>query len=291
MKSKSIKSVTNLYKKLFVRNREHAGIKTSYNLYRMHPVLRFFSKGVFMRDESEEFPAWVEGLKNRGYKKVLLLGNAPCLNEMSQELFDKIQSREYLTIGLNRSIYVFQTDILIWTDLLTIDDILKKKAVKRADTTLLHVRLERDHRVPAAKDKGFHRLHKYWNKHRNFREWPKSKLFMFRNSAVAALHLCHKIGIEDVLMVGFGFDNREYFYKTDKYKESTGYEIISAEKLEKNCGGYDTQRIISEVLEHLVQDEKLRICYNGTSPFLATIPGLQRVDLKNWEETVLNSTS
>lgn len=272
----------NLYRRLFVRNREHVGFKACYNLYWMHPVLRLLSKGQFMEDENPGFGAWVENLSRRGYKKLLLLGNAPCLNEMTPEMFKKISSPDCLTIGLNRSIYVFQTDILLWTDLLTIDDILKKRAIKRDDTTVLHVRLERDHRVPAQKDKGFHGLHKFWNKHKSFAAWKKSKLFMFRNGAVAALHLGYKLGIREVLMVGFGFDDRQYFYKTDKYKETSGYEIISPEKLEKNCGGYDTHRIIREVLEYLLNDEKFDISYNGDSPFIATIPGMKRVDLAEY---------
>lgn len=288
MKKQKFQPLVNLYRRLFVRNREHVGIKTSYNLFWQHPILRALSKGHFMEDENPRFPQWLEDLKARGYEKVLLLGNAPCLNEMTSELFEKLQAEGWLTIGLNRSIYVFQTDILLWTDLLTIDDILRKKAVKRDDMTILHTRLERDHRLPADKDKGFHRLHKYWSQHRNFRDWSKSKLFMFRNCAVAALHLCHRIGAKQVLMVGFGFDSREYFYKTDKYKKANEYEVISAQKLEKNCGGYDTHRIVREVLEHLVTDESFSISYNGDSKFLESIPGLRRVDLADFNPAETN---
>jgi hypothetical protein len=286
MKSKHTQFWVNLYKRLFVRNREHVGIRTSYNLYRLHPILRFFSKGRFIEDENPRFPEWVEDLKARRYDKVLLLGNAPCLNDLSPELFEKLKAMGYLTIGLNRSLYMFDTDILIWSDLLTIDEILRKRAVKKDDTTILHVRLERDHRVPAAKDKGFHALHKYWSKNKNFKNWKKSKLFMFRNSAIPALHLCYKIGVKEVVMIGFGFDNREYFYKTDKYKEAKGYEIISADKLDKNCGGYDTQRIVKEILEYLTQEENFKISYNGNSPFLSTVAGLTNIDVGEFEKTL-----
>ncbi len=278
-----------LYKRLFVRHREHGGIRTSYNLYRMHPLMRLISRGHFMEDENPQFSKWVEQLRGRGHRKLLLLGNAPCLTELTPELFEKIREAGYLTMGLNRSIYHFQTDVLLWTDLLTIHNVLRKRSVKRKDTTVLHVRLERDHQVSAAKDKGFGDLHRYWSEFRNFRNWPKSKLFMFRNSAVPALHLCQRLGIREVLMVGFGFDNRDYFYQTDKYKQAESYEIITPEKLEMNCGGYDTQRIVREVLEYLVEDEGFDISYNGESRFLATIPGLKRVKLDEWEKQKLRS--
>jgi hypothetical protein len=283
MKKPKFQPLVNLYRRLFARNREHVGIRTSYNLYRMHPILRALSKGRFMEDENPRFPEWLDDLRAKGYTKVLLLGNAPCLNDLTPEMFEAFRREGWLTIGLNRSIYVFQTDILLWTDLLTIDDILKKRAVRSDHVTVLHTRLERDHRLPAAKDKGFHRLHKYWSKHRNFRDWPKRKLFMFRNCAVAALHLCHRIGAKEVLMVGFGFDSRDYFYKTDKYKKAEGYEIISAEKLDKNCGGYDTQKIVREVIDHLLADEGFSISYNGDSGFLASIDGMKRVTLAEFD--------
>jgi hypothetical protein len=289
MKGKRLKKLELFYKRLFVRHREHVGIRTSYNLYRMHPVMRLISRGRFMEDENPGFTKWVQELRGRGHRKLLLLGNAPCLTELTPELFERIREAGYLTIGLNRSIYHFQTDVLVWTDLLTIHDVLRKRSVQRKDATVLHVRLEREHQVLAAKDKGFGDLHRYWSKFRNFRDWPKSKLFMFRNSAVPALHLCHRLGIREVLMVGFGFDNRDYFYQTDKYKNAAGYEIISAEKLEANCGGYDTQRIIREVLEYLVGDEGFDISYNGDSRFLATIPGVRKVDLRQWEKEKLGS--
>ena len=106
-------------------------------------------------------------------KKAILLGNAPCLSELTEEAHKKAQENGYLTIGLNRSIYQFQTDILVWSDLKTIDDILKKQAVKSDATTVFHIKLDRDHRLPAAKDPGFQYLNQYWAKHRNFRDWDK----------------------------------------------------------------------------------------------------------------------
>ena len=285
-KSKIIKFLSNLRKRLFVRNREHVGIKTSYNLYRLHPILRLFSKGHFLQDENDQFPCWIEKQRNRNPMRAVIMGNAPSLNELPQELFEKMKTGGYLSIGLNRSIYAFETDVLIWSDLLTIDEILKKRAIKSNDTTVLHVRLVRNHRLSTAKDKGFHALHKYWSKHRNFRNWKKSKLFMFRNSLIPALHLCYRLGIKDITMIGFSFDNREYFYKTNKYNDKNSYEIISEERLKKNCGGYDTHRIVKEVLEYLIQDEEFTIRYNGNSEFLKTVNGLRHMPLVELENSL-----
>ncbi|MCK9522048.1 MAG: hypothetical protein M0R76_03255 [Proteobacteria bacterium] len=273
-----------LYLRLFHRNREHVGLKTFYNLYWVHPILRLTSKGKFLRDESPSFPEWIEILKSKGYKKVLILGNAPCLNELTPELFEHLRASGYLTIGLNRSIFNFQTDILLWSDLLTIDDILKKRAIKSNDTTILHVRHERNHKLPAAKDKTFQALHKYWSKNRNFKNWKKKKLFMFRNVAVSAMYLSWKLGIREILMVGFGFDDRGYFYKNEKSEQDTAYELFSDKVLAKNCGGYDTHKIVREVIEHLCHDEGFRIQYNGDSNFLSTISCLNRVNLADFNQ-------
>lgn len=267
-------------KRLFRRNKEHLGLKSIYNLFWVHPWLRLTSKASFMEDESPAFPQWVEQLGQRGNKKALLLGNAPCLSELSPEMFSKIEADGYLTIGLNRSIYEFQTDIVLWSDLLTVDDILRRRAVKSRRTTLLHTRLERDHRLPTKKDPVFQGVHKYWTAHRNFADWEKDKLFMFRNGLVAALHLCYKLGIREVLMVGFGFDDRGYFYKADKkYKDAEKYEQLDRGNLDMNFGGYDTHKIVREVLEYLTGDEKFTIRYNGDSQFLKTVAGMENIDL------------
>lgn len=261
---------------------ERVGRKTNYNLFLRHPIQRLTSPGRFMEDENPRFERWIECLRGKGYRRALILGNAPCVAELTQPQLKKFIEAGYLTIGLNRSIYEYQTDILMWADVLAIDDILKRRAVKTNRTTILHIRHERDHRLPASQDKGFQALHQYWSRARNFRDWPKKKLFMFRNTAVGALHLCHRLGIREVVMVGFGFDDRSYFYSTEKYKDAKNYEIISQKKLDDNCGGYTTHRIIREVLEYLLTDEGLAISYNGDSQFLGKIPGLKKISLEDF---------
>jgi hypothetical protein len=269
-------------KKLFKKHnyREHIWERTDYNLFLQFPIKRWLSKGIFIKDTSSKFPRFINKLKERSCSKAVILGNAECLNELDAAAFNALETNDFLTIGLNRSIYKFQTDILIWSDLLTIKDILQKKTIKRENCYVLHALLERNHKLPAAEDPCFQYLNKYWEKNRNFKNWPKTKLYMFRNVLTAALFLCYKLDIREILLVGFGFDDRQYFYKTKKYKNARGYEIHSNEMIAKNCGGYDTLKLVKEILEYLINEEQFHISYNGNSEFLSGIEGLNRIDLK-----------
>lgn len=266
-----------VHERLRRRNRERLGKLTNYDLYRLRPWLRFTSKGHFLSDTAPEFLIWLDGLRKREFRKAVILGNAPCLDELSKSKMEVLRAQGYLSIGLNRSIYIHETDVLIWSDLLTIDELLRRRAIKSDRVTVLHAKLERDHRLKAHEDEEFQNLHRFWQRHRTLRKWPKTKLFMFRNSAVAALHLCYRLGIRDILMVGFGFDDRSYFYAGKKASDK-GYELISEDLLTRNCGGYDTQRIIREVLQSLIE-EGFKISFNGPSEFLRTVEGLDAVTL------------
>ena len=268
-----------VWKRMLFRKYEHTGIRTNYNLYRLRPIMRRLSRGHFLTDESDEFQGWLKNLRFCTPKKAVIMGNAPCLNDLSDELFNKMRDAGYFFIGLNRSIYKFQTEVLIWCDLMTIDDILKKRAVKSDETTVLHVRPERDHRLPVACDEGYRKLHEYWSKYHNFRNWKKSKLYMYRNGSTAALHLCYLLGIKDITLLGFSFDNREYFYKTNKYKKKKDYELLKKKSLTNTYGGYDTHRIVKEILEYLIVDEEFDIKYNGNSKFLKTVKGIRQITI------------
>lgn len=263
-----------LYKRLFRRNLHHLGITTNYNLFLLHPLHRLLSKGEFISDTSDYFPNWITNLTKKSYNKAVILGNAPTLSNLSQQCFNNYKENKFLTIGLNRSIYKFQTDILLWSDLLTISDILKKRCIKSNNTVCLHAQLERDHRLAAEKDANFQFLHKFWYKNKSFKNWPKQKLFMFRNSLIAALHLCYKLQIKEVVLIGFSFDDRSYFYNTQQTNQS--YEIIPDKDIIDKCGGYSTHRIVREVIEYLICDENIHISYIGNSHFLSSISMLKK---------------
>lgn len=271
-----------LLRKLFKRHnyREFIWNKTGYSLFLQFPIKRLLSKGIFIKDISPGFPRFIDKLKEKGYNKAVILGNAACLNELDAATFKTLETNNFLTIGLNRSIYKFQTDILTWSDLLTIKDILYKSAIKREDCYILHALLERNPKLPTTEDPCFQNLHKYWTENRNFKNWPKTKLYMFRNVLTAALFLCYKLNIREILLIGFSFDDRQYFYKTKKYKNATGYEIHSNKKITTNCGGYDTLMLVKEIVEHLISDEQFHISYNGNSEFLSGIHGLDKINLK-----------
>ena len=272
-------NIKKLFNKKYIR--ERIWERTNYNLFLQYPLKRSLAKGKYIKDFSKSFPNIISGLKGESYKKAMIIGNAPCMMELDQTTFRALSEDGYLTIGLNRSIYEFQTDILLWSDLLTIQDILGRQAIKRDDCCVIHTPLERNHAIPADKDPAFQALHRYWTENRNFCNWNKTRLYMFRNILTAAFSLCYKLGIREILLVGIGMDDRQYFYKTNKYKKARGYELHSDKKLDKNCGGYDTHRIVREIMEYLLEEEDCRISYNGDSKFLAGIDGLSRIELKD----------
>ncbi len=262
------------------RTGERIGVKTNYSLVLRYPFIYPFLKGNYFGDESQRFQSMMAGLAKKKYKRVLILGNAPCLNDLNEADFNELFGVDCLTIGLNRSIYKFQTDVLLWSDLLTIKDIAESSAVSQPKCNVVHVRLERDHRLPAAEDKDFQYLHQYWTEHQNFSVWPKNKLYMFRNILVPALDMVYRLGINDITLVGFDFDDRDYFYESKLMKPDTAYEIRSDKQIEENCGGYDTKTIIKEVLEYLIDEEKHSIKYNGSSDFLKSINGLENISFE-----------
>jgi hypothetical protein len=261
------------------RTEEERGAKVNHSIFLRFPILYFFLKGRYFSDESWRFQKLLRTDTKRHYKKAVILGNSKDLNNLSFEQFEQLKQQGYLTIGLNRSAYKFQTDILLWSDILTIVDIVKKRAVKTNDCSVIHVRLERDYRVKAKLDESFIALHEYWSANKNFHSWPKEKLFMFRNILVAALHLCYLLNIREVLLIGFGFDNRDYFYPNKKKHKNKGYEIWTSKQINRSLGGYDTQKLVEEVILYLVTEEDFSISFTGDSEFLNALPYISNLTL------------
>ena len=243
------------------------------------PFCSFCTKCRFLSDKDTAFEYWVDDLKKKAIKKAIILGNAPSLNELSEEKLKDLKEKGFLSIGINRSIYKYETDVLAWSDLKALQDILKYKVYKNRRTTFLNIRLERKYHLPLEHDIAFKNLYRYWSKNKNFRSWKSSKLFMFRNTLVAVLHLCYKLEIKEIVLVGFNFDNRKYFYDSNIYNTSQKYELRDSRTIKSCFGGYDTQKIVQEVLEYLINDEKFNIKYSGQSNFLNQINGLQNVSL------------
>ncbi len=260
-----------------IRKNELVASLLSYRLFLLFPLQYHSSKGEYFSDDSEKFTYFLKKLKQKPYKKAIILGNAPCLSELSEARFSQLKESA-LTIGLNRSIYSFQPDILLWSDIVTIYDVMKGRRVKDASCSVIHVKLERNYWLKPENDINFKNLIDWWKRDKSFRQWNKNKLFMFRNILLPALHLCYRLDIRDVELVGFGFDNRHYFYQSDQYQKSNQYEIKTKLQIEKSLGGYDTQSIVSEVLEYLVIKENFKISFLGDSRFLKSLPFLSKVE-------------
>ncbi|MFC1813504.1 hypothetical protein ACFL03_12535, partial [Thermodesulfobacteriota bacterium] len=45
--------------------------------------------------------------------------------------------------------------------------------------------------------------------------------------------------------------------------------------------GYDTHRIVKEILEYLIKDEHFNIKYTGDSQFLSTVEGLINIKIED----------
>lgn len=255
------------------------GVNARFHPLLIHPFCYLKSRSKFVSDQSSSFPAFMEKLKAKNHKKVVIFGNADCLNEIDYIDSEYFKLNGYLTIGLNRSIFKLVTDIVMWTDIMTISDILQDRPVQQKKTTYLHVKLPRDHRLPAVYDKSFKEIALFWINNKNFRSWTKSNLFLFRNILVSALHLCFKLEVKEVILVGFNMETRNYFFHGEQNKPDVSYELRSSYEIDKLCQGYSTQRIVKEVLEYLIHEEGMSIKFNGESSFLHSIPGLTNLKL------------
>lgn len=201
--------------------------------------------------------------KQLEYKKAVILGNAKNLDILDDEKF-KIYKEEKstLTIGLNRSFYKFNTDVLLWADYEIIDEI-NNSNTNNLENTLVIQTTNNDTKQNLT----------FWKKNKSFENYPYKGLFKARNILVSALHLCYIYNIKEIELYGFEFDSRDYFFNTDKYEGIDEYEIKPSLTIEDEYLGYDTKKIAKEVLEHMI-NENFKITYNGKSKFLSSIKGL-----------------
>ncbi|EDL53904.1 teichoic acid biosynthesis protein F [Vibrio mediterranei AK1] len=260
------------------RRKETVGKRSFYNIFLKYPFDFWFLKGSYIKDESIEFERFITNRQGK-YKKAVILGNAACLSELKDTTYSNImKDDDIITIGLNRSVYNYQSDVVLWSDLLTINDLVINRSVTLPATKVIHVRLKRNHLLKAKDDADFQALHQYWSKNKSFKNYPGQKLFMFRNILTAALHMCYKLNIKEIYLIGFGFENRDYFYQSALFKDSSqSYENINKEALDVNNGGYSTQDIVRESIESLTK-ESYDVYFNGDSGFLKSIKDIKKID-------------
>jgi len=216
----------------------------------------------------------VDSLKARGTDTCVILGNGPSLGAIDDSLMEEFRARNWLTIGLNRSIYRFATDVLIWSDLETLESILGPEsrllsAPHRESMVVVQAVL------PVGKS--WHEQIERWAEQRTLDVFGGNKLFMFRTVLSSALHLSRLTGVRRIILSGVDLDNRTYFYKTDKYQGTEAYELRGDTSLEGHFHGYSTHRIVEELLAFCTS-QGIDVSYVGSSSFLATLPGLTRLD-------------
>jgi len=205
--------------------------------------------------------------KSLNYKKAVILGNAKNLDVLTKKQFKLYKVNKYtLTIGLNRSFYSFDTEVLLWADYEIIDEILKTNT-KNLDNTIVVQTTNNNTKNNLA----------FWKENKSFDVYPNKSLFKARNILVSALHLCYLNNIKEIELYGFEFDSRNYFFDTDKYDGINEYEIKVNLTIKNEFIGYDTKKIVKEVLEFMLQ-KGFKISYYGNSQFLSSIEGLKKND-------------
>lgn len=239
-----------------------------------YAYLRFFTtikfNNNFINDSGFNFNNLIKKIKNNKFQGVVILGNSSHLNDLTHSQLASFKNKKYLIIGLNRSIYKYKSDILLWADYPAIYDIFKNKHY-HLDCLYLNITTNRR--------KHFYENSTYWLHNKSFENWKYNRIFLLRTILTSALHLCLKINIKKIYILGLDLEKRTYFYENKKFNGSENYEIKSKDKIDANLAGYDTQKITKEVIEHLVSEKKFEIYSANKNNFLTTIEGLKFLPL------------
>ena len=201
------------------------------------------------------------------YKKAIILGNAKNLKELTSDRFLEYENNmKILTIGLNRSFYNYNTNLLLWADYEILNEINESDTKNLINTIVVQTT-----------NNNIKQNLLYWKENKSFKNYPYKGLFKARNILVSALHLCYIHSIKEIELFGFEFDSRDYFFDTNLYNGISEYEIKTDITIEKEYLGYDTQKIVKEVIEFMLNNG-YSIKYNGKSNFLESIKGLIKND-------------
>ena len=203
----------------------------------------------YLLDSSREFQEYVENFDHTKYKEVHILGNSPCLNKVPDSI---LNDESIFLIGLNRSYVKCKTDILIFFDLATFQDMAddannekqpeksnlensmilragmgfpSPKARRMKEGGMYNVYTESRHNVIAARHflkalinhyKGYEALPNL-NKMNFLQDKSVCTLFMLLSVCNAALHLVTRLfpSTTPVILDGVSYDVRYYFYKED----------------------------------------------------------------------------
>ena len=275
MLMRKVKKLKQYAKKRFIKAFKRFGLLFGYSKHDFYPHhrLKFPSlKARFLRDTSRSWAKNLLSLSSQHFEGVLILGNGPSFNQLSASQFDEFKKARWLTIGLNRSILRFITDILIWADIQTLDDLVKAPFIRSPSSKNMIV-LQAVHPKKAKSQT----MIECWKKSQHFNNFQGAKLFLLRTVLTSALHLAVKLKIRQVLLCGVDMDNREYFYANSKFNKREPYEQRSQKLINREFGGYTTTSIIAEILNSMAKAGH-EIGYLGNSQFLAGQSSVRRLD-------------
>ena len=221
---------------------------------------------VFISDQSRIFDNYIIDLKNKKYRKAVIIGNAPNIEDLNHNNYKHdLHDETVLTIGLNQTYEIHQTEISLWGDLIVMQRLHGENLLSK--TTFLHaaqlVKLTRDNLV-------------YWKKNKSFKHYRQKGLFKSRTILVSALHLCYLLDIKNIELYGISLDNRSHFYDNNSSESEKTFEYLSPMDLENKYLGYTAQKITREIIDYLASIG-FKLLYGGNSDFLNGTLGIQRL--------------
>ncbi|WP_376691971.1 hypothetical protein [Wenzhouxiangella sp. EGI_FJ10409] len=193
------------------------------------------------------------------HRLALIYGNGPTLNILGEPCISKLETIDGLRVGINRSFKKVRSDLLLWTDSELWPE-LKPHSIP-CGTTVVRI----------ARPFGHPPYIRWWSRHRRLDAWDRKGLFFLRNTLVSALHLCYLSGIRRIVLFGVSLESAAHFYSDPLPGESLPpYEHHDRQFIDRVFLGYDIQRCVREVLEHLIE-EGFDIRYVGESRFLGDL--------------------
>ena len=224
----------------------------------------------FMWDSSKKFKLLKDNLKKRNITKAVILGNASNLNALDKNIYNSYyQDKNILTIGLNNSFLLYETDFILWGEYFVMKKLLQTPPNKQEKHTFIFVSQLLD-----AQRKSL----KYWKKHKDLHDYPLDTLFKARTILISALYLCYELNIKEIELYGVSMDDYSHFYTPKGEKNTrTTFEFLSKKKIEEQFYGYTVHKIVKEISEYLINNG-FNISYGGTSDFLSSIKGIKQIN-------------
>lgn len=243
------------------------GLRLRLKFYQFF-VKREQKHSTFIYDQHKSFDRFINNLKDKKYKKAVIIGNAPNISSLDDNTLKQYNDNDsVLTIGLNKTYLIHHTEILLWGDHVIMKDLAKTRV--EIKTTFLHaaqlVKHTRDNL-------------QYWEKNKNFIYYQQKGLFKSRTILVSALHMCYLLDIKNIELYGISLDDRSHFYDHNNILENQDtFEHLSPAVLSQKYIGYTAQKITQEIINYLALIG-FELHYGGKSNFLYSVKGIKPLE-------------